>query len=55
MNDNDDRNNKHPESQPVLNRLLAIEEYSLANYLLNAHPGSTGRRAASPGGLLHRR
>jgi hypothetical protein len=36
--DNPARGNGRPESRRVLNRLLAIEYYSLANYLLYAPP-----------------
>lgn len=35
---NDVRTETHPESQPVLTRLLHREQYSLANYLLYAPP-----------------
>lgn len=35
---NDVRTDTHPESQPVLTRLLHREQYSLANYLLYARP-----------------
>lgn len=35
---NDVRTQTHPESQPVLTRLLHREQYSLANYLLYAPP-----------------
>jgi hypothetical protein len=35
---NEIRTETHPESKPVLNRLLALEQYSLANYLLYAPP-----------------
>src|SRR5262249_51271737 len=38
ISDTQDRSAKHPESQGVLNRLLKIEEYSLANYLLYTPP-----------------
>jgi hypothetical protein len=38
MSDNQDRMMRHPEPRRVLNRLLAIERYSLANYLLYARP-----------------
>jgi hypothetical protein len=35
----DEQNRKpHPKSQPVLNRLLILERYSLANYLVYAPP-----------------
>lgn len=42
MRDDDDRKKRHPESQPLLNRLLAITQYSLASYLVYA-PGWTCR------------
>jgi hypothetical protein len=35
---NEVRTETHPESQPVLTRLLHREQYSLANYLLDAPP-----------------
>lgn len=35
---NDVHTETHPESQPVLTRLLHREEYSLANYLMYARP-----------------
>jgi len=39
MSDNDDR--RHRKSRKVLNRLLALEQYSLANFLLYAPPWTT--------------
>jgi hypothetical protein len=38
MRNNQDREISCPESQVALNRLLEIEQFSLANYLLNARP-----------------
>jgi hypothetical protein len=38
MRDYQDSNTAHPQSQRALNRLLAIEQYSAANYLVHAPP-----------------